>query len=161
MEIEFILNGKEVKVDCPPLKRLIYILRQDFNLTGTKIGCKKGECCSCLVFLDETLVNACLVPAFRLTGKKIMTIEGFCREKEFADIEKAFLETNIITCAFCTPALVMATQALLLAQYEPSKQEIRQTLSGSFCHYTGFNQVLKAVTQAAKLRSKKKNGKKK
>jgi carbon-monoxide dehydrogenase small subunit len=157
MKINFILNGKQTHIECPPLKNLLTILREYFGLTGTKYGCGHGECNSCLVFVNDMLVNSCLIPAFRLVGTRVTTIEGFSKGKEFQTIEKAFLKMNITGCAFCTPSLILATEALLSNKPHPKREEIIENLSSFFCLCSGYHQVVDAILYISELRSKKKS----
>ena len=159
MKINFILNGIETQIDCSPVKDLLAILRENFNLTGTKCGCKKGECNSCLVFFNEKLVNSCLVPAFRLAGNRIITIEGFAQSREYQTIEKAFLRLNVGTCGFCTPSLVLATEALLSNKSHPTRKDIEENILPFLCLCSGYQQVVSAIQHVAELRSKKKSEK--
>jgi len=160
MKINFILNGKKTHIDSAPLKKLLTIIREDFGLTGTKYGCAHGECNSCLVFVNDMLVNSCLIPAFRLAGTRVTTIEGFSQSKEFQTIEKAFLKINIIGCGFCTPSLILATEALLSNKPHPTREEIIESLSSFFCICSGYHQVVDAIQYITELRSKKKSEKK-
>lgn len=160
MKIAFELNGVSVTVECHPLKSLLDILRQDFRLKGTKEGCGSGECGNCLVFMDAALVNACLLPAFRLEGKRIMSIEGFVKTREYADIEKAFLAGDILTCGFCTPSLILAVESLLQKRSAPGRKEITAYLAENLCLYAGSGRIVEAVQAAAALRRKRRDGKK-
>jgi carbon-monoxide dehydrogenase small subunit len=160
MSIDFFLNGERVRLDCHPLRPLLDVLRADFRLKGTKQGCGEGQCGNCLVFLDDLLVNACLVPAFRLEGKRVLTIEGFVKTKEYLDIEKAFLTRDALTCGFCSPALVMAIEALLAKRADPTEKEIAAFLAGTLCASSGSGRIVDAVRLAAELRRKRGDGKK-
>jgi len=160
MKIDFILNGKKISIECPPFKLLIDILRIDFKLTGTKKGCGKGECGACHVLLNEMLVNSCLIPAFMLKGKKVTTIEGFSRSKQFIDIEEAFMKFHTVRCGFCTPGLVMSTEALLSKKQNPTNEEIKKALAGNICHCNSYKSIIDAVLYAASIRGKKKYARK-
>jgi carbon-monoxide dehydrogenase small subunit len=160
VKIAFHLNGVPVTVECHPLRPLLEILRTDFRLKGTKQGCGNGECGSCLVFMDASLVNACLLPAFRLEGKRIVSIEGFVKTREYADIEKAFLEGDILYCGFCTPSLILAVESLLQKRSAPSDREINAYLADNLCLYAGSGRIVEAVSRAAALRRKRRDGKK-
>jgi carbon-monoxide dehydrogenase small subunit len=160
MKINFFLNGKETQIECSPLKDLLSILRENFNLTGTKCGCKKGECNSCLVFFNEKLVNSCLIPAFRLMGNRITTIEGFTQSKEYQTIEKSFLKLNIGSCGFCVPSLVLATEALLGNKPHPTRKDIIENILPFLCLCSGYQQIVTAIQYISELRSKKKIEKK-
>jgi len=160
MKISFTLNGVGVQVDCPPFKSLLEVLRSDFRLRGTKQGCRDGDCGGCLVFLAGHLVNSCLTPAFRVDGKRVLTIEGFVKTREYADIEKAFLSKDILYCGFCTPSLVMAVESLLLSKSNPDRKDVEEYLTGNLCYYSGSHQIIDAVLAARDLRRKRRDGKK-
>ncbi len=160
MKISFMLNGKETVLDTPPLTTLLRILRDNLGLKGTKCGCQEGECNSCLVFLNEMPVNSCLVPAFRVNGGSVVTIEGFSQTREYQSIEKAFVKLNIMGCGFCTPSLILATESLLSGKPHATRDEIIENLSSYFCLCTGYHQVVDAIQNASELRRKRKNEKK-
>jgi aerobic-type carbon monoxide dehydrogenase small subunit (CoxS/CutS family) len=160
VKTSFFLNSVAVTVDCHPLTPLLEILRTGFRLKGTKEGCASGECGTCLVFMDSSLVNSCLVPAFRLEDKQIMTIEGFVKTKGYADIEKAFLSGDILYCGFCTPSLVLAVESLLQKRAAPKRKEIAAYLADNLCLYAGSSRIIEAVMLAAALRRKRRDGKK-
>ncbi len=159
MIVGFILNGERVSLDCDPLRPLLELLRVDFRLKGTKQGCGVGECGNCLVFLDGLLVNACLVPAFSVDGKRVTTIEGFVKTREYLDIEKAFLARDVLACGFCTPSLILAVEALLAKRSKPTKRDIAVFLEGSLCSYSGSRSIVEAVILAAEARRKRGDGK--
>jgi carbon-monoxide dehydrogenase small subunit len=159
MNIGFHLNDEFVRLDCRPLRPLLTVLRADFRLKGTKQGCGAGECGNCLVFVNGLLVNSCLVPAFRLEGKRVTTIEGFVKTREYLDIEKAFLARNILACGFCTPSLILAVEALLLHHANPTEKEIAAYLTDTLCLYAGSSQIIDAVGLAADFRRKRSDGK--
>ncbi|MBN2735566.1 MAG: (2Fe-2S)-binding protein [Spirochaetales bacterium] len=157
MTIEFILNNKKVKIESPAYQSLLDILRIDFNLMGTKSSCRSGECGACLVLVNRDLVNSCLYPAFKVHNKEVLTIEGLASLKEYQIYENAFTELEATNCGFCTPALIMATEGLLSHNNNPSDEEIKDALSGNICLCTGYDKILLAVKEAAKLKRKKKN----
>ncbi len=150
MKIKFTVNGKKVEVDVAPMKRLLDILRDDLNLTGTKEGCGKGECGACSVIVDGEIVNSCLYPASQIEGKKVLTIEGVANGEKLHPIQKAFVEEGAVQCGFCTPGMVLATKALLDKNKNPSDKEIREGLSGNLCRCTGYEKIFKAVKKASR-----------
>ena len=131
IDISFELNGEAITVTSHPLRRLLDILRDDLRLTGTKEGCGEGECGACAVLLDEQLVNACLVTAITLQGKRVMTIEGYRETERFRVLAEAFARAGSVQCGFCTPGMVMAAEALLRQNPNPTEEEIREGLSGN------------------------------
>jgi carbon-monoxide dehydrogenase small subunit len=146
----FRLNGQDISYDGNCGKRLLDALREDLHLTGTKCGCKEGECGACSVILDGKLTNSCLVAMGSLEGSSITTIEGYAKTKAFEVIEKAYQEVSAVQCGFCIPGMVLATQCLLASNPNPTTQEIRVAISGNLCRCTGYNSIVKAVTIAAK-----------
>jgi aerobic-type carbon monoxide dehydrogenase small subunit (CoxS/CutS family) len=159
MKIVFTLNGKKTTIEAPPEKKLIDILRCDLGLHGTKKGCEHGECGSCLVFINNILVNSCLIPAFRLIDKEVVTIEGFSQTKEYAIIEEAFFNTGITLCGFCAPGIVLSIANLLSHSQMPSSEEIKGTLSGHLCRCNGFLSLMDVVAEVFNIKNRKKNAK--
>ena len=159
MKLIFTLNGKKTTIEAPPEKKLIDILRFDLALCGTKKGCEQGECGSCLVFINNILVNSCLIPAFRLIGKDVVTIEGFSQTKEYSIIEEAFFNTGITLCGFCAPGIVLSIAHLLSHTQTPSYTEIRDALSGHLCRCNGFLSLMDVVLEVFRIRNRKKNEK--
>ena len=142
------INGKTRTIDSHPLRRLLDILREDFGLTGTKEGCGEGECGACAVILDGRLVNSCMIPAMQLRGKNILTIEGLGGTEPDL-LQRAFVEEGAVQCGFCTPGMVMAARALFLQDKKPSREKIRDALSGNLCRCTGYEQIIRAVLRAS------------
>ena len=150
IEIKFNLNGEDVSIMADPVRRLLDVLREDFKLTGVKEGCSEGECGACVVFVNDILVNSCMVPMANVINKKVMTIEGFKQTKEFEVIEKGFLEAGAVQCGFCTPGMIMATENLLRNISNPSVEEIKEGLSGNICRCTGYQTIIEAVQLSVK-----------
>ena len=157
MRIDITVNENQLSLDVNPMKRLIDILRDDLELTGTKEGCGSGTCGACLVFLDGNLVNSCLIPAFRLNGSDILTIEGVAQSKIYSDIERGFKEAVSIQCGFCSPGLVMSVRALLMENSEPGDDEIKEALTGNLCRCTGYRAILDGVRKAVNYWRKRKD----
>ncbi|WP_372995004.1 (2Fe-2S)-binding protein [Lutispora sp.] len=155
MTLSFNLNGKETKVEINPWDTLANVLRRNLMLTGTKKGCEEGECGACTVLLEGKPVNSCIVPAAKVQGKKVVTIEGLSDNGELHPIQEAFIEAGAIQCGFCTPGVVLSAKALLDMDIMPSEEEIKQELSGHLCRCTGYVQFIEAVKLAsAKLQKK-------
>lgn len=148
-KIKFILNHKEVVLDTNPNRRLLDVIREDFELTGPKEGCGEGECGACAVLLNGEIVNSCSVPVANVDGDDIVTIEGFSETQQYAVIRDAFSEAGAVQCGFCTPGMIIATQSLLTVNPHPTDQEIKIGLSGNLCRCTGYNLIIKAVKIAA------------
>ena len=149
MEIEFILNDEKVSYTGNPSLRLLDVLREHYKLTSVKCGCKEGECGACAVLLDGKLVNSCCVAIGAVGGSRVMTVEGYKKTERYKVVEEAFGEFSAVQCGFCTPGMVMATEALLSINPHPTEEEVRIALSGNLCRCTGYNAIVKAVMRAA------------
>jgi carbon-monoxide dehydrogenase small subunit len=128
---------------------LLYVLRERLGLPGSKNACEQGECGSCSVYLNGTLVCACLVLAGQAEGAEIVTVEGLAGAGELHPVQQAFVETGAVQCGFCTPGLVVATHDLLEREPRPSDAQIREALAGNLCRCTGYEKILDAVRLAA------------
>ena len=149
MNITFNLNGKPVCYAGTGTERLLDVLREGFELTGTKCGCKEGECGACAVILDGRLVNSCLVPTGSLEGRNVVTIEGFSEMPMFKEISEGFQEVSAVQCGYCIPGMVLASATLLEQNADPDEEDIRTALSGNLCRCTGYNAIVKGVGIAA------------
>ena len=149
MNIKLNINGKPVSVDAESLDRLLDILRDKLGLTGTKEGCGEGECGACTVFMNNKLVNSCLVPAMHLHNSNIVTIDGMRDFDFFKLISKAYEENGAVQCGFCTPGFVMTTINLLRNSSGKSlgDEEIKEAFAGNICRCTGYDKIIKAVRQ--------------
>lgn len=151
--IRFTINGESRTVQAPPMKRLLDVLREDLQLTGTKEGCGEGECGSCSVRMNGELVNSCLTPVMQADGATIQTVEGLARNGELHPVQQAFLKCGGAQCGICTPGMLMAAVQLVERNPHPSMAEIREGLAGNLCRCTGFmcifESVLAAATEAA------------
>ena len=145
MRISFLLNGEKRAVSCAPLKPLLDLLREDLGITSTQPGCRQGECGACLVLLDSELVNSCLIPAFRLQGRKVTTVEGLGRDRAFQDIRKSLEERGLLPCGFGESGVLMAISYLLSRRAVPTEFEIREALAGNICRCTGSTRLVEAV----------------
>ena len=150
------VNGKEHVLEVDVNETLVEVLREKLGLTGTKIGCNRGECGACTILINGEAVLSCLTLAIECEGKKILTIEGL----EDADtgkldpIQEAFVENFGIQCGFCTPGMVMSSKALLIKNPNPSEEEVREGIQGNLCRCTGYKQIVESVLAAAeKMRS--------
>ncbi|MDO5562838.1 MAG: (2Fe-2S)-binding protein [Synergistaceae bacterium] len=155
-ELKCIVNGKDIAIMIDPSHSLADVLRQDLGLTGTKKGCEEGECGACTVLVDGLPVDSCLVPAMKVSGRSVLTIEGLAQNGELDPIQEAFVEAGAIQCGFCTPGVVMSAKALLMKEENPTKEEVRDELSGHFCRCTGYLQFYDAVRIASeKIKARK------
>jgi carbon-monoxide dehydrogenase small subunit len=149
VRISFRLNGRRVRVDAPPMKRLLDVLREECGATGTKEGCGEGECGACAVLLDGELVNSCLTPACQVEGRSVATVEGLARGERLSRLQRAFWAAGGAQCGICTPGMLMAAEALLARNAEPSDAEIREALAGNLCRCTGYVKIVEAVALAS------------
>jgi len=148
--ITFKVNGKEIVLDVAPGALLVDVLRDNLGLTGTKVGCREGECGACSIILNGKLIASCLVPAVKADRGEILTIEGLERNGEMHLIQKRFIEDGAIQCGFCTPAMVLAGKALLDENPHPTREEIQMAISGILCRCTGYQKIIKAIDSASK-----------
>jgi aerobic carbon-monoxide dehydrogenase small subunit len=147
--IQLTVNGHERTIEAPPMKRLLDVLREDFQLTGAKEGCGEGECGSCSVLMNGDLVNSCLVPILQTEGAKITTIEGIAMTEKLHPIQQCFLEEGGAQCGICTPGMILATHHMLEKYSQPSLLQIQEGLSGNLCRCTGYSRIFNAVRAAA------------
>ena len=149
MELQFMVNGTEVRLDVAADKRLLDILRDDLGLTGTKEGCGEGECGACTVLIDGKPVHACLTLAAQLGSREVTTIEGLEKSGELDLLQRCFVEETAIQCGYCTTGMIMAAKGLLLENPHPTREEIRIAISGNICRCSGYTQIVRAVERAA------------
>jgi aerobic carbon-monoxide dehydrogenase small subunit len=152
-DISLTVNGERKTLLAFPMERLLDVLRQQLGLTGAKEGCGEGECGSCSVLMDGTLVNSCLVPVLQAEGATIVTIEGLAAGAQLQTLQQAFLECGGAQCGICTPGMILAALHLLNHQPRPSLEEIIEGLSGNLCRCTGYLQIFEAVAKAADRRT--------
>ena len=143
------MNGEQREADVWEGESLLYALRERLGLPGSKNACEQGECGSCSVLLDGTLVCACLVLAAQADGHELVTVEGLAEDGALHRVQRAFVEAGAVQCGFCTPGLVVATADLLERSPDPSEDEIREALSGNLCRCTGYAKIFDAVRLAA------------
>jgi carbon-monoxide dehydrogenase small subunit len=149
VRIAVTINGDLEEADVWPGESLLYALRERFGLSGSKNACEQGECGSCSVMLDGTLVCACLVLAAQADGREVLTVEGSAANGQPHPVQEAFAESGAVQCGFCTPGLIVATVDLLAQNPDPSDDEIREALSGNLCRCTGYQKIFDAVRMAA------------
>jgi aerobic carbon-monoxide dehydrogenase small subunit len=149
MRITVRVNGEEQQADCWEGESLLFALREKLGFPGSKNACEQGECGSCSVLLDGTLVCACLVLAAQADGHEVTTVEGLATDDELHPVQQTFVDAGAVQCGFCTPGLVVATAELLRRNATPSDDEIREALSGNLCRCTGYAKIFDAVREAA------------
>lgn len=149
MNLQFKLNGKDIKMEVRGEKRLLDFIRDDLHLTGTKEGCGIGECGACTVVLNREAIHSCLTVAGQVQGGELWTIEGVEKDRELSALQKAFIEKGAVQCGFCTPGMIMSAKALLMKNPDPSDEEIRRALAGNICRCSGYREITEAVKAAA------------
>jgi carbon-monoxide dehydrogenase small subunit len=149
MKVELTVNGVPQDAEVWEGESLLFTLRERLALPGSKNACEQGECGSCSVLLDGTLVCACLVLAAQAHGHEVVTVEGLREDGQLHRVQEAFAETGAVQCGFCTPGLIVATVDLLAHTPEPTDDEIREALSGNLCRCTGYAKIFDAVRLAA------------
>jgi carbon-monoxide dehydrogenase small subunit len=150
VRIELTVNGEQREADVWAGESLLTTLRDRLGLPGSKNACEQGECGSCSVLLEGTLVCSCLVLAAQADGHELVTVEGLAGDGELHPVQQAFADAGAVQCGFCTPGLVVATADLLRRRPDPSDDEIREALSGNLCRCTGYQKILDAVRLAAR-----------
>ena len=148
--IQVTINGRLYEEDVEPRILLAHFLRETIGLTGTHVGCVIGECGACSVLLDGRVVKSCLHFAVQADGHEITTIEGLAEDGELNAVQEAFVKNYAFQCGYCTPGMVMTSQALLQVNPNPTEEEIRKALAGNLCMCTGYVQIVDAVKEAAK-----------
>jgi aerobic carbon-monoxide dehydrogenase small subunit len=149
VKVTLTVNGERREADVWEGESLLFALRERLGLPGSKNACEQGECGSCSVLLDGTLVCACLVLAAQADGHEVVTVEGLGRNGSLHPVQEAFVEAGAVQCGFCTPGLVVAAAELLRQRPQPSDDEIREALSGNLCRCTGYAKIFDAVRLAA------------
>jgi carbon-monoxide dehydrogenase small subunit len=150
MKISVTVNGEPREAEIWPGESLLYALRERLGLPGSKNACEQGECGSCSVLMDGTLVCSVLVLAAQADGHELVTVEGVGGDGRLHAVQEAFAETGAVQCGFCTPGLIVATVDLLARNGDPSDDEIREALSGNLCRCTGYAKIFDAVRLAAR-----------
>ncbi len=147
--IAFKLNDKPVRLDVDGERLLLWVLRTDLGLTGTKFGCGEGHCGSCTVLVDNVAVRSCLLKVKQVQGKSVVTIEGLAKDGKPHPLQRAFMEHDALQCGFCTPGMLLSSAALLAANPKPTRQEIARGLENNFCRCGAHTRILQAVESAA------------
>ena len=156
LKISFTLNGKPVEIEVKPWDTALAVLREQLGLKGTKEGCGIGECGACTILVDGLAVDSCLMPAPKLDGRKVETVEGLRQGEALHPLQEAFLSKGAVQCGYCTPGMLMSAKALLDRNPNPERNELVEALSGNLCRCTGYVQILEAAEEAAKTLGKAK-----
>jgi carbon-monoxide dehydrogenase small subunit len=149
--IRLTVNGEPLEAAVAQNQTLVQFLREDLGLTGTKHGCGLGDCGACTVILDGKAVNSCLVLAIQANGAEVLTIEGLAENGKLHPLQQAFVDKGAIQCGFCTPGMILSAKALLEERPNPTELEIRTALSGNLCRCTGYQKIVEAIDEAAKV----------
>ena len=148
--IELIVNGDRYEVAVYPWQTLAEVLREELNLTGTKVGCNQGDCGACTVLLDGRSVSSCLTLAVEAHKREVSTVEGLAASPDkLHPLQEAFVETQAVQCGFCTAGMLMSAKYLLDNNPSPSEEQIRAGLSGNLCRCTGYVKIVEAISAAA------------
>ena len=150
MDICLHINGFDRQVQVEEKWTLLYVLREVLNLTGTKCGCKTGDCGACMVLIDGEAVTSCTQRAYRLEGKKILTIEGMSDGEHLHPIQQAFIDAGAVQCGFCIPGMILSAKALLDKNPNPTEEEVRIGIDKNLCRCTGYEKIVEAILLAAK-----------
>jgi aerobic-type carbon monoxide dehydrogenase small subunit (CoxS/CutS family) len=150
LHLSLSVNGEALEASFAPYKTLLEVLREDLHLTGTKHGCELGECGACAVLIDREPQLSCLVLAVECEGRRIETVEGLARGAELHPLQAAFADLGAAQCGYCTPGILMTAKALLERERNPSRERIREAISGNLCRCTGYQQIFEAIEEAAK-----------
>lgn len=149
VSVSFTVNGERKTAHVWPMARLLDVLREELQLTGTKEGCGEGECGACSVLLDGELANSCLVPIAQIAGATIVTIEGVADGEQLNAVQQAFIECGGAQCGICTPGMILAAVSLLEQIPQPTEADIRNGLAGNLCRCTGYMKIFDSVVRAA------------
>ncbi|MDR1796330.1 MAG: (2Fe-2S)-binding protein [Clostridiales Family XIII bacterium] len=147
--VAFTLNGKPVRIETAPGKRVLDLLREDFGCLSVKDGCGEGECGACTILLNGEPVTSCQMLAGQIDGDDVVTLEGVCEDGRPSRLQECFLAAGAVQCGYCIPGMVLTAKALLAKSPHPAPEEIRRALSGNLCRCTGYAKIFKAVRMAA------------
>ncbi|WP_041580515.1 2Fe-2S iron-sulfur cluster-binding protein [Bacillus sp. 1NLA3E] len=150
MPFSFTINGQKRNLDVPPTYRLVDMIRNELNLTGTKLSCGIGRCGVCAVLMNGKLVNSCLIMAYQANQAEIETIESIAT-KDLHPIQEAFIQEGALQCGYCTPGMIMAIKALLDQNSKPTREEIESALSGNLCRCTGYGGIIRAIERVVSV----------
>jgi len=148
--VRFVLNGKPTALAVDGDRMLLWVLRSDLGVTGTKYGCGAGQCGACTVLVDDVAVRSCVTPVKRVQGKSVMTIEGLVQNGNLHPLQKAFMENDALQCGFCTPGMILTAYSLLRRNPRPSEAEIREAMEGNLCRCGAHKRITEAIQAAAK-----------
>lgn len=148
-KIKFTLNFEQVEIEISPVKRLLDVLREDLHLQGVKEGCGEGECGACAVLMDGDIVHSCMIPVGQVEGREIITIEGLQKTPRYKVLKESFEDAGAVQCGFCTPGMIIASDALFRKYPNPTEEQIKEGISGNLCRCTGYNMIIDAIKIAS------------
>jgi len=153
--LSMIVNGKEVSVEAGAGDLLADVLRDELGLIGTKVSCGEGECGACTVLVDGLSVTSCIYPALKAQGREVTTIEGLPQDGQLHPIQQAFVDVTAPQCGYCIPGMIMSAKALLDENPRPTREKIKEGISGNLCRCTGYYQIIEAIELAAERMAEK------
>ncbi len=148
--MDLIVNGERVHVSVDPERRLLFLLRNELDLTGAKYGCGEGQCGACTVLIDGVPHRSCITTAASVAGKEITTIEGIADGDRLHPVQESFIQCDAMQCGYCTPGMIVSSVALLRKNVAPSETEIKQALEGNICRCGTYNKIIAAVEMASR-----------
>jgi len=149
-KISLMVNGNRYEVEVEANRTLLQLLRENLEFTGTKLACERGDCGLCTVLLDGVPTKSCLVLAVEVNGREVTTIEGLAEEGQLTPVQRAFIKHGAVQCGFCTPAFILAAEALLKRNPNPTEEELKEAVGGILCRCTGYRQIIDAILDAAR-----------
>ena len=149
-QVKMAVNGEPAEATFAPYKTLLEVLREDLNLTGTKHGCELGECGACAVLVDGEPQLSCLLLALECAGRSVETVEGMGEGAALHPLQAAFADLGAAQCGYCTPGILLTAKALLEKEKNPSRERIKEAISGNLCRCTGYQQIFEAIEEAAR-----------
>jgi nicotinate dehydrogenase subunit A len=152
------VNGKDLRIDADPNERLLWVLRDQLDLTGAKYGCGEGQCGACTVLADNIAVRSCITAVSSVQGKRVTTIEGLASGESLHPVQQAFLDAEAFQCGYCTPGMILGSAALLRKTSNPSESEIKQALNGHMCRCGTYPRIVAAVKMAANAKTEAPSG---
>ena len=155
VRVDLLINSRQYRLMVEARWSLLYVLREKIGLTGSKVGCERGECGACTVLIDSLPRYACMTLAVEAQGSEIVTVEGLMDGEQLGPVQQAFAEQDAFQCGYCTPGQVMAAEGLLRANPAPEPDEIRRGMAGNICRCGAYTHIVKAVVQAAELKQGK------
>ena len=150
MPMDLVVNGASRRIETDPERPLLWVLRNDLDLTGAKYGCGEGQCGACTVLIDGVAHRSCLTSAGSVVGKEVTTIEGLADGERLHPVQQSFIDCDAMQCGYCTPGMIMQSVALLRKDASPSESEIKQQLEGNICRCGTYNRIVTAVQKAGR-----------